>query len=44
MSDEEEQVFKKKLEDLMNLGLRSDGAVIGTDFREVILRQMKLNR
>jgi hypothetical protein len=46
MSDEleaEEQAFVKKLEELRNLTLHSDGLVVGRDFREVILRQMELN-
>jgi hypothetical protein len=46
MSDElepEEQAFVKKLEELRNLSLHSDGLVVGRDFREVILRQMELN-
>jgi hypothetical protein len=44
MSDEvEEQDFVKKLEELRNLSLHSDGLVVGRDFREVILRQMELN-
>ena len=42
MSDEEEQVFRRKLEDLRNIDLHSDISVIGKDFREVILRQMEL--
>lgn len=43
MSDEEEQeVFKKKLEDLKNIDLHSDIPVVGKDFHEVILRQMEL--
>jgi hypothetical protein len=46
MSDEleaEEMAFVKKLEELRNLSLHSDGLVSGRDFREVILRQMELN-
>jgi hypothetical protein len=46
MSDEleaEEMAFVKKLEELRNLTLHSDGLVSGRDFREVILRQMELN-
>jgi|Tabmets5t2r1_1033131.scaffolds.fasta_scaffold05817_3 hypothetical protein len=46
MSDEleaEEQAFVKKLEELRNLTLHSDGLVVGRDFQEVILRQMELN-
>jgi hypothetical protein len=44
MSDEvEEQDFVKKLEELRNLSLHSDGLAVGRDFREVILKQMGLN-
>ena len=39
----EELAFAKKLEELRNLSLHSDGQVSGSDFREVILRQMELN-
>jgi hypothetical protein len=42
MSDEEEQAFRNKLQELRNLGLNSDMPVVGKDFREVILRQMEL--
>ena len=46
MSDEveaDELAFVKKLEELKNLSLHSDGLVVGSDFRDVILRQMELN-
>jgi hypothetical protein len=40
--DQEEEAFRKSIEDLKNLEIMSDGAVVGKDFREVILRQMQL--
>ncbi|HEX2557076.1 MAG TPA: hypothetical protein VHK86_02025 [Nitrososphaera sp.] len=41
--DEEEKAFRNTIEDLKKLEMQADGAVIGRDFREVILRQMELN-
>ncbi len=40
--DQEEEAFRNKIEDLKNLEIQPDGAVVGKDFREVILRQMQL--
>jgi hypothetical protein len=40
--DQEEEAFRKNIEDLKNLEIVPDGAVIGKDFREVMLRQMQL--
>jgi hypothetical protein len=40
--DQEEEAFTKSIEDLKNLEIVYDGAVLGKDFREVILRQMQL--
>jgi hypothetical protein len=40
--DQEEEAFRKKIEDLKNLEIQPEGTVVGKDFREVILRQMQL--
>lgn len=40
--DKEEEAFNRKIEDLKNLEIQPDGAVLGKDFRDVILRQMQL--
>jgi hypothetical protein len=40
--DKEEESFKNKIEELKGLGIHLDWAVVGKDFREVILRQMEL--
>jgi ABC-type transporter Mla subunit MlaD len=40
--DQEEEAFWNKIEELKNLEIQPDGAVVGKDFREVILRQMQL--
>jgi hypothetical protein len=37
--DDYESTFIKRLEEVKNLTLHSDGAVVGRDFLEVILRQ-----
>jgi hypothetical protein len=36
--DDYDSSFVKRLEELRNLALHSDGAVVGRDFLEVILR------
>lgn len=39
--DDYDSSFIKRLEEVRNLTLHSDGAVVGRDFLEVILRQME---
>lgn len=39
--DDYDRSFMKRLEEVKNLALHSDGAVAGKDFLEVILRQME---
>lgn len=41
--DDYDPSFVKRLEELRNLALHSDGAVVGRDFLEVILRQMEFS-
>ena len=43
-NDDEEQVIRNTLQELRHLDLKSDVPVVGKELREIILRQMELNR